>query len=299
MRLAEPRRRRRMALLRLAGFRAVGVTSFWEPGLTAPTTTRSSPCSRTSPPRRRRRPRSPSRLPRRPATTPLTAEARAQFASYAAAIARDVPELPRLHRRQRAEPEPLLAAAVQRGRHRRGRARLPLAARGDYDAPRRPTRTSRSRAARSRRAAIDRPGTGRDTHSPTRSSATSARPTARAGARPRSWTASRSIPTGDSSVPPDRPTDPASTSILLADYEEKLAPLLEEAFGPGLPCLYDEYGVETADPAREGVALRGHGAGNAGRRGDPGRLLPPAIELASCQPNVVGLLLFHSPTSGR
>jgi hypothetical protein len=36
----------------------------------------------------------------------------------------------------------------------------------------------------------------------------------------------------------------------MADYEEKLRPLLDEAFGPGLPVLYSELGVETRIPPR-------------------------------------------------
>ena len=51
-------------------------------------------------------------------TTPLTPEAQAEFAAYTAADRAPRTELPRRDRRQRAEPQPLLAAAVQRRRHR-------------------------------------------------------------------------------------------------------------------------------------------------------------------------------------
>ena len=100
-------------------------------------------------------------------TTPLTDDDQASFAGHAAALARAGPRPPELHHRQRAEPEPLLAAAVQRGRHRRGRAGVPVAARRTYTALKAvdPTVTVFGGAISPR--GIDRPGTGRDTHSPT------------------------------------------------------------------------------------------------------------------------------------
>ena len=104
---------------------------------------------------------------------------------------------------------------------------------------------------------IDRPGTGRDTHSPTtfiRDLGAAFRASGREQP-PLDGFAFHPYP-ASSSVPPDRPSDPASTSILLADYEEKLRPLLDEA--------------TQADFYRR------------------------AIELAACQENVAGLLLFHS-----
>ena len=81
----------------------------------------------------------------------------------------------------------------------------------------------------------------------------------------------------------------------MADYEEKLRPLLDEAFGPGLPVLYSELGVETRDPAR-----RRRRSTRARSRATPvdeptqADFYRRAIELAACQENVAGLLLFHS-----
>ena len=70
---------------------------------------------------------------------------------------------------------------------------------------------------------------------------------------------------------------PAGTSIGLADYP-KLVSLLGTAFdgtaqrGQALPILYDEFGIETPDPAGQGGALLRHRARDheAGRRGDAG-----------------------------
>ena len=68
-------------------------------------------------------------------TTPLTDEARAGFASYAAAIVRGAPSLEARDRRQRAEPQSLLAPAVRPRRHeRRARATYLALLAQTYDA---------------------------------------------------------------------------------------------------------------------------------------------------------------------
>ena len=142
---------------------------------------------------------------------------------------------------------------------RRGRAGLLRAAHRSATTPprRRRRRRHRSGAARSRPRGIDRPGTGRDTHSPTtfiRDLGAAYRASGREEP-PLDGFAFHPVP-GELEHPA-RPADrPGSTSIGLADYEEKLRPLLDEAFGPGLPVLYSELGVETAIPAGEGRALR-------------------------------------------
>ena len=87
----------RMAEFRLDGFRAVRVTSYWRPGLT---TAERRGADRSSE-RERRRVRNGVRvfvtvMSPGSATTPLTAEARADFASYAAAIVGGVPSLTRV-----------------------------------------------------------------------------------------------------------------------------------------------------------------------------------------------------------
>ena len=64
-------------------------------------------------------------------TTPLTDEARSEFASYAAAIVREGARDPARHRRERAEPQPLLAPAVRARRLERGARGVSRAARAD------------------------------------------------------------------------------------------------------------------------------------------------------------------------
>ena len=229
------------------------------------------------------------------ATTPLTPETRAQFAAYVAAIVRDVPAIrdvivgnePNLNRfwlpqfdeagSDVAAPAyfALLAEVYDAAKAIEGEVVIwggALAPRG-----------------------IDRPGTGRDTHSPTtflRDLGAAYRASGREEP-PLDGFAYHPYPTS-SSEPPDEPTQPGSKSILMADYEEKLRPLLDEAFGPGIPVLYSELGVETAIPPAKTPLYEGEEPGRPVNEATQADYYRRAIELAACQENVAGLLLFHS-----
>ena len=142
---------------------------------------------------------------------------------------------------------------------------------------------------------VDRPGTGRDTHSPTtfiRDLGAAYRASGRTEP-PLDGFAYHPYP-ASSSVPPDRPTNAASNSILMADYEEKLRPLLDEAFGPGLPVLYSELGVETRIPRAKAPLYEGVEPAEPVDEPTQADYYVRAMELAACQRNVAGLLLFHS-----
>ena len=280
--------------LREAGFRAAGITSFWQPGLSAPTAeelaTLRGVAERAA----------DTRIflgvyHTGSATTPLTSAARQQFADYVRAIVRDVPEIedvivgnePNLNRFWMPQFGPdgsdvaapayfeLLAAVHDAVEAERPEARIwggALAPRG-----------------------VDRPGTGRDTQSPTRfirdlgaAYRASGRETP-----PLDGFAYHPYP-ASSSIPPDRPTHPDSRSILLADYEEKLRPLLDEAFGPGLPVLYSELGVETRIPEERLGAYTGSEVGAPVDEATQANYYRRAIELGACQDGVEGILLFHS-----
>jgi hypothetical protein len=141
---------------------------------------------------------------------------------------------------------------------------------------------------------IDRPGTGRDTHSPTtfiRDLGAAYRASGR-GAPPLDGFAFHPYPE-NSSIPLTRPTGPGSTSIGLADYE-KLRPLLDEAFGPGLPVLYSEVGVETAIPAGKAPLYTEAEVAKPVDETTQAQYYRDAIGVAACQDNVEALLLFHS-----
>jgi hypothetical protein len=147
---------------------------------------------------------------------------------------------------------------------------------------------------------VDKPNTGRDTHSPTAFIAD-------LGAAYRA--SGRQVPIMDafafhpypenSTIGPDFP-HPNSTAIGLADYD-KLVGLLGQAFdgtaqrGSALPILYDEFGIETQIPADKAGLYTGK---------EPATTKPvseqtqaqdyrQAMTMAFCQPNVLGLLLFH------
>ena len=229
------------------------------------------------------------------ATTPLTPEARKQFADYVTAIMRDTPEIrdviignePNLNRFWMPQFDaagedvaaPAYLALLIEVHDAVERADPDMRVWGGALAPR----------------GIDRPGTGRDTHSPTtfiRDLGAAYRASGLARP-PLDGFAFHPYP-ATSSVPPDRPTNPASSSIQMADYEEKLRPLLDEAFGPGLPVLYSELGVETTIPPGKASAYEGEEPGAPVDEATQADFYRRAIDLAACQENVAGLLLFHS-----
>ena len=228
-------------------------------------------------------------------TTPLTPEARQQFADYVTAIMRDTPEIrdviignePNLNRFWMPQFDadggdvaaPAYLALLIKVHDALKRADPELRVWGGALAPR----------------GIDRPGTGRDTHSPTTFIRDLGEAYRASGLTkpPLDGFAFHPYP-ASSSVPPDRPTAAASKSILMADYEEKLRPLLDEAFGPGLPVLYSELGVETRIPPDKASAYEGEEPGAPVDEATQADFYRRAIELAACQENVAGLLLFHS-----
>ena len=229
------------------------------------------------------------------ATTPLSPQARSEFAGYVAAILREVPQVrdvivgnePNLNRFW-------LPQFDADGNDVAATAYFALLAEVHDAAKAADGGTSIWGGALAPRG-IDRPGTGRDTQSPTRF-IRDLGDAYRASGRsrpPLDGFAFHPYP-ASSSVPPDRPTDPASTSIGLADYEEKLRPLLDEAFGAGLPVLYSELGVETALPAGKRALYTGVEPGEPVDEPTQAEYYRRAIELAACQENVAGLLLFHS-----
>lgn len=97
----------------------------------------------------------------------------------------------------------------------------------------------------------------------------------------------------NSSIPPTF-AHPRTTTIGIADYG-KLVRLLDAAFGPGLPIVYGEYGVQTQVPRAEQSAYTGYEqpAVKAVPPATQARDYAEAIRLAACQPDVRMLLFFH------
>src|SRR2546430_1275743 len=148
---------------------------------------------------------------------------------------------------------------------------------------------------------IDRPNTGRDTHSPTAFITDM-------GAAYKSSGRTKPImdefafhPYGDNSSQPPDFHHPSSTSIRIRGHG-KLVALLGAAFdgtaqaGSTLPIVYDEYGVETQIPQAKASFYTGNEPTTT-KPVDPARqgaYYAQAIALVFCQPNVRGLFLFHS-----
>ena len=279
--------------LRAAGFRAVGITSFWKPGLAAPPAGELAVLQSVA--RRARGLRvflgvyQPGS-----ATTPLTDRARRRFASYAAAIVSAIPEIrdlivgnePNLNRFWMPQFD-------ESGRNAAAPAYFALLS-TTYDAVKNVRRDLRVWAGALAPRGVDRPGTGRDTHSPTtfiRDLGEAYRASGREEP-PLDGFAHHPYP-ATSTTPPATETDPASTSIGLLDLD-KLRPLLDDAFGPGVPILYSELGVETAIPPAKEDLYEGTEIAEPVGEATQARYYRDAIEAAACQEGVEGLILFHS-----
>jgi hypothetical protein len=285
-----------MAQLADAGFRAVRVTSIWDPGETAPAADELEALQRVV--------RAAGEHDVRvflsvyhagSRTTPLTPEARSQFAAYSAALARELPEI----RDVIVGNEPnfnrfWLPQFGPDGEDVAATAYLQLLAE-TYDALKAVSGDVQVYGGALGPRGVDRPNTGRDTHSPT-AFIRDLGAAYRASGRERPvMDAFAFHPYAErSDVPPDRP-HPRSMAIGLADAD-KLARLLREAFGVDLPVLYDEYGVETAIPPAKAGLYEGEEPPTTGATDEAtqARFYRRALELAACTKNVVGILLFHS-----
>lgn len=289
-----------MAQARLDGLRAVRVTSYWRPGMSAPSddelrvlenvgdaglrngvdvfVTVMSPGS---------------------ATTPLSDEAQGDFASYAAAIVRAAPSITRVI----VGNEPnlnrfWLPQFNLDGTSAAPAAYLSLLAR-TYDALKAVSPNVRVYGGAVSPRGTDRADGIRPTHSPTTF-------IQQLGIAYRS--SGRTLPVMDGYVQhvyadnsSQSPTvaHPNTSSIGVADYG-KLVALLGQAFdgtaqpGSTLPIVYGEFGVESQIPAAKEALYTGE---------EPTTIKPvdeatqatyyrQALSLAFCQPNVSALLLF-------
>jgi hypothetical protein len=291
-----------MTLLRLAGFRAVRVTSTWPGRIAGPTATERTTLRNVVSAATLSGVRvylsiyhTGSRV------TPLSPESRAQFAAYAGAVARAVPTVrdvivgnePNLNRFW-------LPQFNVDGSDAAAPAYLQMLAE-TYDALKAVSPSIRVYGGALAPRGIDRPGTGRDTHSPTafiRDMGAAYRTSGRTTAV---MDAFAFHPYADNSSQSPDFAHPLTTTIGLADYG-KLVALLGEAFdgtaqpGSRLPILYDEFGVETLVPRAKAPSYSGT---------EPATTRPVdeatqaayyrrALELAFCQPTISGILLFHS-----
>jgi hypothetical protein len=148
---------------------------------------------------------------------------------------------------------------------------------------------------------IDRPGSGRDTHSPTVFIQDMGTAYRAMGRTTPIMDALAIHPYPENSTIPPTFAHPLTTPIGIADYT-KLVTLLQTAFdgtaqpGSTLPILYAEYGVETQIPQNKAALYTGT---------EPETIKPvaeatqaayysQAMQIAFCQPNVIGLFIFHT-----
>ena len=289
----------KMAQLRLAGFTAVRVTTNWAPGLTAPDADEL---------RELRNVETAADLNGVEVyvsvynvgqrTTPLDPIAQSQFAQYAASVARLLPTFdqiivgnePNLNRFWLPQFGP-------GGENVSAAAYLRLLA-ATHDAVKATADDVRVWGGATAPRGADRPGAGRETTSPT----TFIRAL---GAAYRRSGRDRPVMDGfvhhpypeSSAVPIDLP-HPRVRSIGVADYD-KLVRLLGDAFdgtaqkGSDLPILYGEIGVETTIPAAKQALYTDREIARTISERAQSAAYRRVLELASCQPNVAGVLFFH------
>ena len=292
----------RMAKLRLSGFRAVRVTSYWNPGQTRPAETELRVLETVAQAAARHNVRVYVTVMHPGSrTTPLTDEARADFAANAAALVRGVPSIkhvivgnePNLNRfwLPQFELDGTSAAPA---------AYLALLAQ-TYDALKAASPGVRVVGVAVSPRGGDRAGGTRPTHSPTKF-IQELGAAYRASGRTRPVMDSFGIhPYMDNSSQPPTTTHPLTTTIAIADYD-KLVALLGQAFdgtaqrGSNLPILYGEFGVESQIP--DGKASLYTGAEPTTTRPveetTQAAYYRQALAMGFCQPNVEGMLLFLS-----
>jgi Cellulase (glycosyl hydrolase family 5) len=299
-----PAAKANMDLLVLAGFNAVRVSQVWAPGETSLTPEALAPLQNAVEAARLAGVEvvlTVTQFGSR--TTPLTDEQQAQFAAFSAWLAKTLPSV----RRIIVSNEPnlnryWLPQFNEDGTDAAAPAYESLLAK-TYDALKAADPKLQVVGGGLAPRGIDRPNTGRDTHSPTAFIHDLGAAYRLSGRTTAIMDALAIHPYEDnSSVAPVDGTHPTTSSISLADYD-KLVTLLGEAFGgtaqPGstLPILYDEFGVETQTPAEELAKYTGTEPVATVRPVDTAtqaRFYKQALQLTFCQPNVEGIFLFHT-----
>jgi hypothetical protein len=292
----------KMTLLRVSGYRSVRISSIWNPGQTQPSENELRILESVAEAADRHNVRVFTQVMHPGSrTTPLTGEARADFASNAAALVRAVPGIrnvivgnePNLNRfwlPQFDESGASLAPA----------AYLALLAQ-TYDALKAVSSNVRVYGGAISPRGTDRHDGIRPTHSPTRFIQELGVAYRASGRTTPVMDALAIHPYTDNSSQPPTTAHPLSSTVAIADYD-KLVTLLGQAFdgtaqpGSELPILYAEFGVESLIPDAKASLYTGS---------EPTTTRPvdertqasyyaQALGMAFCQPNVEGMLLFLS-----
>jgi len=293
----------KLDLLKLAGLSAVRVTSIWDPASPLPDNGELTALRNVS---------AAAKLDGMQMfvsvynfgskTTPLTEDAQASFANYAATLARDVPDLtnfiignePNINRFW-------LPQFNADGSDAAAPAYLSLLYR-TYTALKAVSPSIKVFGGAVSPRGIDRPGTGRDTHSPTVFIQDLGAAYRASGLTGPVMDAFVFHPYPENSTVPPTFAHPNTLQALgIADYT-KLVALLGTAFdgtgqpGSTLPILYGEYGIETQIPSTKASLYTGAEAPTIKPvpESTQAAYYKQAIAISFCQPNVMGILIFHA-----
>jgi hypothetical protein len=238
--------------------------------------------------------------PRDSRTTPLSSQARGQFAAYAASVAREFPSItdfvvgnePNLNRFWMPQF---------------GAGGVDLAARSyelllakTYDALKAVSPDVNVIGGALSPRGEDKVGSARQTHSPTAFIADLGAAYKASGRQIPIMDAFAFHPYPENSATGPNFPHPNSTSIGLADYA-KLVGLLGAAFdgtaqrGTTLPILYDEFGIETTIPASKASLYTGTEPSTTKPVDETmqAEMYREAMQMTFCQPTALGILLFH------
>jgi hypothetical protein len=289
----------KMELAKAAGFDTIRITAIWSPGQSAVPNDQFQALQSIAAAGVFLNIRIvPTVMPFGSRTTPLTAAAQTEFARFTADIARRIPSIreyiignePNLNRYWLPQFGPS-------GENVAAPAYVRLLAR-TYDAVKAVDPGIFLNGGSVSPRGIDRPNTGRDTHSPTKFITDM-------GIAYRALKRTKPImngfafhPYGENSSTPPTVEHPRSTAIGLADYP-KLVGLLGRAFdgtaqlGSKLPILYDEYGVDSQIPDTKRHFYDGRELSQPVSEGVQASFYRQALQMAACQPTVRGFLIFH------
>ena len=235
-------------------------------------------------------------------STPSTERARRNFAAYAAALAKKFPQI----RDVVVGNEPNLNTFWMPqfgagGKDVAAKGYLDLLAR-TYDALKAVSPHIQVIGGALAPRGSDRPGTRRDTHSPTRFIEDLGAAYRASGRTKPVMDAFAIHPYMRTSKLSPTETHADSTTITLADYP-KLVGLLGHAFGGtaqrggDIPIYYTEFGVQTRVPAADRHAYTDVNSPSANDAVSPdtqARYYREALQLTACQPTVKGLFIFHT-----
>jgi hypothetical protein len=286
----------KLALAVRAGFGAVVLSSVWQPPRTAPTTLELTALRGAAAAAVADHVRPMVAVYQLSANTPLTSQARAQFAAYAASIPTLVPGVKDLI----VGNEPNLPLFWQpqfdaNGNDAAGPAYFKLLAE-TYDAIKAADSEVNVIGGALAARGGDNPKSARPTQSPDAFIAHLGLLYRASGRKKPLMDMFALHPYPESSSTPPTFAHPRTNKALgIADYD-KLAGLLDRAFpGRELPVVYGEYGLETTIPADEAHAYTGQEPPTT-KPIDPvvqGRRYAQAIRMVACQPRVRYFLFFH------